>query len=102
MNIEKIKEFIALRSELKAAGVIGVSLHEDEVHMNESELSGLENLEIEYDENFKYPYKVSTVKEGVRLFSVMNKENFETFFPEHKGYLVEDVILDGMKEEEIA
>jgi hypothetical protein len=99
MNIEKIKEFIALRQELKTAGVIGVSLFNDSFQVKTEVLVGQENLKMEYNESSDYPYRVTAVIDGVKMFAVMTKEEFEKSFPEHKGFLVEDVILDGMEDE---
>jgi hypothetical protein len=98
MNIELIKQFIALRQELNAAGVIGVSLHNDEVHVRSEVLIGEDSLEVEYNAESTYPYRITTVKDGVNLFAIVTGEELEESFPQLKGYLVEDVDLSGMKE----
>jgi hypothetical protein len=98
MNLEKIKEFIALRQELKAAGVIGVSLFSDSFQVRTEVLVGQENLQVEYNEGQEYPYRVTAVIDGVDMMAVMKKDEFEKSFPEHKGFLVEDVDLSGGEE----
>jgi hypothetical protein len=95
MNLEKIKEFIALRQELKAAGVIGVSLFNDSFQVRTEVLVGQENLQVEYNEGQEYPYRVTAAIDGVDMMAVMKKEEFEKSFPEYKGFLVEDVDLSG-------
>jgi hypothetical protein len=99
MNMEKVKEFIALRQELNTVGVIGVSLHNDKIHVNSDVLVGEDSLEVEFNADSPYPYRLTTVKDGVTLFAVVSGEELEESFPQLKGYLVEDVILDGMEDE---
>lgn len=99
MNLDKIKEFIALRQELQSAGVVGVSVLHDVIHVKAEVLVVEESLEIEHDSDLVYPYRISTVKDGVEMFAIMTSEDLEKLFPQFKGYLVEDVILDGMGDE---
>lgn len=98
MNVEKMKEFIALRQELKAAGVIGVSIFNESFQVRTEVLVGEEDLQIEYNEGLDYPYKVTAIIDGVKMFAIMAKEELEESFPQYKGFLVEDVDLSGGEE----
>jgi hypothetical protein len=100
MNIDKMKEFIAIRQELKASGVIGVNMYEDLIHVSEEKLYGVEDLKIEVLETVDYPFRISAVIDEVEVFCRTTRESLEVNFPQFAGYLIEDVILDGMEEEQ--
>lgn len=98
MNIEKIKEFIALRSELYASGVIGLNLYEDAVHVDSSKLVGAADLQIASRGWEKYPYEVSINQDGIKIFAILTKTQLEELYPQFAGFMVEDVLLDGGEE----
>ena len=100
MNIEKIKEFIALRAELLESGVIGLDAWEDRVHVRHLELVGQDDLHIELRGDEKYPYELSVSKDGIKIFCIASQEVLEKHFPQFVGFMLNDVNLDGMESEE--
>jgi hypothetical protein len=101
MNMKTIKEFIALRQELKASGIIAVSVHEDEVHVRSETLVDMD-VTCKTRDCDTYPYEVSVMVDDVKLFAILREEELKNLYPQFAGYLVEDVNLDGMGEEEHA
>jgi hypothetical protein len=100
MNIEKIKEFIALREELKAAGVIGLSVYNEEVQIDKEILAGESDLRIEKRGCDKYPYEISTVRDGITLFCIATDDELLKYFPQFVECMEEDVDLSGGEEVE--
>jgi hypothetical protein len=94
INMEKIKEFIALREELYAAGVIGVDMYADDVHVKKQALLALPDLKIESGYSEEYPYFVSTVVDGIKLHCILSEEEFAKY-PQLQEYMIEDVDLSG-------
>jgi hypothetical protein len=82
MNIEKIKEYIALREELYAAGVIGLNIHQNEVQMDKEVLAGESDLQIEKRDCDEFPYEISTVRDGITIFCLATDEELQEFFPQ--------------------
>jgi hypothetical protein len=82
MNIEKIKEYIALREELQAAGVIGLSLYNEEVQMDKEILANESDLHIEKRDCDQYPYEISTVRDGITIFCLATDEELQQFYPQ--------------------
>lgn len=98
MNMKTIKEFIALREELCAAGVIGLDVWSDKIHLEREKMAQLPNLQIESFRDNSYPYEISTVVDNIEFFCICTPEQLETYFPQFAGYLVEDVDLNGGEE----
>ncbi|MDP4087624.1 MAG: hypothetical protein Q8934_23965 [Bacillota bacterium] len=98
MNIEKIKEFNAIREELLNDGVIAVDMWGDYVHVSTKKLAEIvdyPNVKVETREGDpKYPYTVTTVVDGIKLLFVLTEEEFFQD-PQLQGYMVEDVDLSG-------
>lgn len=97
MNIDKIKEFISMREELKAAGVIGIDMYSNNIHLSKNELATLPGLKAEpFDcDDSNYTHEVSTFIDGIRFFAL--SENLKEF-PQLAGYMEEDVNLEGVEE----
>jgi hypothetical protein len=113
--MEAIKSFITLRRALRESGVIGLDLYDDEIHMNWKQLVGESNLQVKYRFDHKYPFEISTIKDGIKLLCIADEERLEQF-PELKAeakmkmevalanvaYLEEDVVLDGMSDTHVS
>jgi hypothetical protein len=107
--MEAIKSFITLRQALRESGVVGLNLYDNEIHVNWDQLVGEPNLQVKYRFDSKYPFEISTMKDGIKLYCIADDERLE-HFPElkaeakmkmevalaHVAYLEEDVVLDGM------
>jgi hypothetical protein len=94
MNIDKIKEFIAMREDLYDAGAIGVDMYSNRVHVKKNELVELPNLSVETGYSEEYPYYVYTKVDGIELFCILTEEEFYQY-PQLQGYMIEDVQFDG-------
>lgn len=99
MNIEKIKEFINIRKDLKESGVIGLDLWENKVHLSMNELINLPGLNVVHCGSEKYPYEAFAIVDGIEFFAVFNSRDLEKY-PQLKELIpmVEDVDLSGMPE----
>lgn len=82
MNIEKIKQFIEIRNDLSKSGVIGLSLYADEIHMLPEVLANEQDLTLKIRQYDEYPYEISTIRDGIKIFCIANKENLAKFFPQ--------------------
>jgi hypothetical protein len=94
MNINKIKEFIAIREDLYSAGVIGLDLYSNEVHVKKDKLVELPNLKVKTGYSEDYPYYVYTAVDGIELHSIFTEEEFAQY-PQLQGYMEDDVDLSG-------
>lgn len=97
MNIEKIKEFIALRSELRASGVLGLSVWDDKIHMEAGKLVNAD-VQVSTRNCSDFPFEISTNIDGVEIFAVLTKEKLNQLYPQFTEYLEEDVDLSGGEE----
>ncbi|NRD80335.1 hypothetical protein HPT25_23720 [Bacillus sp. BRMEA1] len=85
MNIEKMKEFIAIRKDLKNAGVIGLSLYDDAIHVNHKTFGMKEIPELQLEvrvndiESDDYPYKIFFIKDGIEIYSVLKKADLAEY-----------------------
>ncbi|MEH7355113.1 hypothetical protein V7150_16265 [Neobacillus drentensis] len=96
MNIEKIKEFIAIRNDLYETGVIGLDLHSDSVHVKKTLLVDTPDIQVEFlGDDLQYPFEVFTVCDGIKLFCIATNEEMAELFPQLSGYMIEDVDLSG-------
>ena len=112
MNMELIKSFINLREQLHESGVIGLNIHEDEIHVRTEVLLKEEGVICEYLGGDHYPYEVSKDIEGIRFFARCDakelshypqfKEQIKAELQKQLDGLEEDVILDGMGEEHVS
>jgi hypothetical protein len=98
MNIEKIKEFIALRKGLLETGVIGLDPYADIVHIYKAKLANESDLHIEKRGCHEYPYEISTVRDGIKLFCIATDEELLKHFPQFVEYMEEDVTFEEVKE----
>jgi hypothetical protein len=98
MNIEKIKEFIALRKELRVNGVIGLSVWDDRVHVEAEKLVNVD-VQVLKRNCLEFPYEISTKEEGITIFAVLTQEKLNQLFPQFTDYMEEDVDLTGGEEE---
>ncbi|WHY76104.1 hypothetical protein QNH20_18505 [Neobacillus sp. WH10] len=103
MNLEKIKEFIAIRNDLYEAGVIALDLYSDSVHVKKTLLVDVPDLQVEFlGDDVEYPFEVFTVCDGIKLFCVVTNEQMSELFPQLSGYMIEDVDLSGGEDHAIA
>jgi hypothetical protein len=98
MNIDKIKEFIALREELNASGVIGVNLHCNEVQVRPETLTN-EDVQLITRDCDTFPYEVYVIKEGIKALALLRAESLEELFPHLRPrYMEEDIDCTGGEE----
>jgi uncharacterized membrane protein YukC len=93
MNIEKMKQFAELASQLKKEGVYGFGIEENRFHVSQKEIKGLENLEIKVrdDLNSDFPFEISHKGDGFVVFSLATKDNLKQF-PQFKDFFRKELL----------
>jgi hypothetical protein len=106
INVELIKEFAEFHKRFLESGALNTRMDymSAEIQVSESELVGIDNLQIANRKSDIYPYEVFTMIDGVKIFSVVDKKEVSDLFPEfkqllkeQKDFLEEDVDLSGME-----
>jgi hypothetical protein len=104
--VELIKEFAEFHKRFLESGALNTRMDymSAEIQVSESELVGIDNLQIANRKSDIYPYEVFTMIDGVKIFSVVDKKEVSDLFPEfkqllkeQKDFLEEDVDLSGME-----
>lgn len=81
--MEAIQKWLEIKEQLVEFGAIGVSVWNEEIHMNESIFAEkFDHSEMTVtDHNSEYPFKVSVIVDGVEFFVIVTESELEKYFP---------------------
>jgi hypothetical protein len=96
MNIstDLIKQYADVSKKLMESGVIGGYLPDGNIHVRYSVLVDEEGVVVKPRKCEQYPYEISVMVDGIKIFGIMSEEEFQKY-PQLQGYMIEDVQLDG-------
>ena len=103
MNIEAINTFFSIKDALKQSGVIGVTLHSDEIQIDVEEIVTMPGLNVVNRDDLEliYPYRISASYQGINFIAVCDEEKIREFpilMELLNVPLEEDVDLSGNEE----
>jgi hypothetical protein len=103
MNIEKIKQFALLATELMAEGIIGFSIHTKRFHVSRENIKGFENLKIKVRGALDgdYPFEISHKGDGFTIFCLVTTDELK-HFPQFLNFYNSELLkqLVGLEEGE--
>jgi hypothetical protein len=96
MNIstDLIKQFAEICKQLMESGVIGGYLPDGNLHVRYSDLVDDEGVVVKPRNCEQYPYEISIMVDGIKIFGIMSEEEFQKY-PHLQGYMEDDVDLSG-------
>jgi hypothetical protein len=96
MNIstDVIKQYADVSKKLMESGVIGGYLPDGNLHVRFSTLVDEEDVVVKARKCEQYPYEISVMVDGIKIFGIMSEEEFQKY-PQLQGYMIEDVQFGG-------
>lgn len=81
--MQAIQEWLEIREQVKEFGAIGVSVWDEEIHMNESIFAEkFDHSEMTVtDHASEYPLKVSVIVDGAEFFVIVTESELKKYFP---------------------
>ena len=84
LDLEAIKQFKEIRERLRKSGVRSLDMWKDSVLVNLNALHPFKDIKVEERIDPDFPYKVSTVADGIELHALATAEEVIKFF-ERRG-----------------
>lgn len=81
--MEAIQKWLEIKEQLVEFGAIGVSVWNEEIHMNESVFAEkFDHSEMTIaDHTGEYPFEVSVTVDGIKFFSIVTESELKKYFP---------------------